>query len=344
MVYFNRYTGTQNNGTTSYSIASVSSNFISVGVNPNYVVNDQIINFVSVGGLTGVSTNTNYKVVNKQADGTFKINDMNGNAVSVTSSGTITASIQSSIFSELKEQFYFINAKGAPNYYFTLHNTYEDAVNNANPITNISPQPRFSDYPYYTSNYSSYGQMYGCFIIPRVYYLSNSGTNLNQLHPLLFMANMYTHISELRFYRPPSTLSSSYSTNFQNSLTATSMISSKTFTHISPIMPIGYGLNKKDTLSRLVYLTQRGFNIIIGRNRLLYSYYSYWNTGTMTKTGLFLTGDQTKSTVTPIIIRHHYDRTNHPYTVFTAELVGQDMVNRGLLPPYMPLGASKYCF
>jgi hypothetical protein len=348
MVYFSRSNATEYTGTTSYSIASVSSNFISVGVNPNYVVNDQIINFVSVGGLTGVSTNTNYKVVNKQADGTFKITDMNGNAVSVTSSGTITASIQSSIFSELKEQFYFINAKGAPDYYFTLHNTYEDAVNNANPITNISPQPRFSDYPYYTSNYSSYGQMYGCFIIPRVYNLSNSGTNLNEFHPLLYMANIYTSMLEYRYYNRPQFSSYSYQSP-QNSPTVTLKLDRHTaYTYISPHLPRGLGYSKGGTHSRLIYLTQRGFNIIIGRDKFIFTapYASLTRTAssTATKTGLFPTLDQSKPNTTLLLTV--VDHLGYATYNFIANSVGhfENNAGSGGTPPYMPLICNKYCF
>jgi hypothetical protein len=350
MVYFNRYNGTVSVGTTSYSIASVSSNFISVGVNPNYVVNDQIINFVSVGGLTGVSINTNYKVVNKQADGTFKINDMNGNAVSVTSSGTITASIQSSIFRELKEQFYFINAKGTPDYYFTLHNTYEDALNNANPITNISPQPRFSDSPYYSGNYSTYGQMYGCFIIPRVYYLSNSGTNLNGFHPLLFMANVYTNMLQYRYYNQLDLSLYSYFSplsSLQNSPMVTLKLGEGIihYTAITPSLPRGYGYSKGGTHSRLIYLRQRGFDIIIGRDK-----FTFTDDGgsTATKTGLYLTLDQSKPmTTTRVFTNDQYAYGSLNVISSRVQLGGAYLGNNEgsvAASPYLPLECSRYCF
>ena len=335
-------------GITSYSISSVSNNFISVGVNPNYVVNNQIINFVSVGGLNGVATGTNYKVVDKQSDGTFKINTMDGNAVSVTSSGTITASIRSSIFNELKQQFYFINAKGAPDYYFTLHPTYLDALNNTNPI-NISPQPRYSTLPYDTANdgYNHTRIMYGCFVIPRVYYTNPLGTNLNQFHPLLFMANIYTNISEYRYYNQQQLSRYSYASP-QNSPTVTLKIGegSISYTNISPVLPRGLGYSKGNTHSRLTYLTQRGFNIIIGRDKFIYNFNYLVNSAnaTITKTGMFLTLDMSKpSTSTLLYSLDHYAYAS--YNLIRINLATfENSSGSDSAPPYMPLASSRYCF
>jgi hypothetical protein len=166
------------------------------------------------------------------------------------------------------------------------------------------------------------------------------------------MANIYTNMLEYRYYNQQQLSRYSYASP-QNSPTVTLKIGEGSifYTNISPVLPRGLGYSKGNTHSRLTYLTQRGFNIIIGRDKFIYNFNTVISSSyqaanaTITKTGMFITIDMSKPSTSTLLYTVDHDA----YASYNLIVIGgATFENSGgsasVSPNFMPLESSRYCF
>jgi len=146
----------------------------------NQLANFTRIRFTNVNGLTGVDTSTTYEITNKGTDGTFQIKTPGSTPITNVSGTPTDAGIMLLTNIELAKGSYFVNVKNFTDHRFTLHNSYEDSINNVNPIA-LSPQPDYNEGYRYTRNgtinaFNTYGIFYKA-----NYYVTNAAVQTQGL-------------------------------------------------------------------------------------------------------------------------------------------------------------------
>jgi hypothetical protein len=168
----------QNSNLSYYGVSSVFNNTLSVGMTINFIKNNQVLRFSGVSGLTGVSIDTDYYVINKSSDGTFQLSLSSGSTPIAISGSPSNVYLYPKIFDEVPDGMYYIRVHSDSG--ITLHRSYSESINNQNPLV-ITDQPKWSTSKYFVYSFenSSPKVFYGSFIYPYYAFSTYGFFNIN---------------------------------------------------------------------------------------------------------------------------------------------------------------------